>query len=41
MTPHDEPILPFGGVKDSGWGRFNGPDGLDEFLVTKTVTWDD
>ncbi|OAA49703.1 aldehyde dehydrogenase family protein [Cordyceps fumosorosea ARSEF 2679] len=41
MTVHDEPALPHGGVKDSGWGRFNADMGLDEFLVTKTVTWKD
>ena len=41
MTIHDEPVLPHGGVKNSGWGRFNGNMGLDEFLVTKTVTWKD
>jgi len=41
MTVHDEPALPFGGVKSSGWGRFNAEQGLDEFLVTKCVTWDD
>ncbi|KAJ4188729.1 hypothetical protein NW759_016804 [Fusarium solani] len=39
MTVHDESSLPHGGVKDSGFGRFNGPQGLDEFLHYKTVTW--
>lgn len=39
MTVHDEPNLPHGGVKSSGWGRFNGAAGLEEFLVSKTVTW--
>lgn len=41
MTVHDEPALPMGGVKSSGWGRFNAQEGLDEFLVRKCVTWDD
>jgi acyl-CoA reductase-like NAD-dependent aldehyde dehydrogenase len=41
MTVHDEPGLAFGGVKNSGWGRFNAEQGMDEFLVTKVVTWDD
>ncbi|KAF9894626.1 hypothetical protein FE257_006514 [Aspergillus nanangensis] len=41
MTIHDEPALPHGGVKNSGWGRFNGDYGLEEFLVTKSVTWMD
>jgi acyl-CoA reductase-like NAD-dependent aldehyde dehydrogenase len=35
------PVLPHGGVKNSGWGRFNDKEGLDEFLVTKSVTWID
>lgn len=39
MTVHDEYSLPHGGVKKSGWGRFNGYQGLDEFLYCKTVTW--
>ncbi|KAI9826984.1 MAG: hypothetical protein M1819_007078 [Sarea resinae] len=38
-TIHDEPCLPHGGVKGSGFGRFNGMVGLDEFLRSKTVTF--
>ncbi|EYE91824.1 aldehyde dehydrogenase [Aspergillus ruber CBS 135680] len=41
MTIQDEPALPHGGVKASGWGRFNTEMGLEEFLVTKSVTWMD
>lgn len=41
MTIHDEPVLPHGGVKASGWGRFNAAQGMEEFLVTKSVTWMD
>lgn len=41
MTVHDEPALPMGGVKGSGWGRFNGAEGLEEFLIRRVVTWDD
>ena len=39
MSVHDEASLPHGGVKNSGWGRFNANFGLDEFLKTKTVTF--
>lgn len=39
MTVHDEFSLPHGGVKKSGYGRFNGYQGLDEFLYCKTITW--
>ncbi|KUL82297.1 hypothetical protein ZTR_10145 [Talaromyces verruculosus] len=39
MTIHDEPSLPHGGVKASGFGRFSGNLGFDEFLRTKAVTW--
>lgn len=34
-TPWAE--LPFGGVKDSGYGSEGGPEALDAYLVTKTV----
>ncbi|KAK0383893.1 hypothetical protein NLU13_7985 [Sarocladium strictum] len=39
LTVHDEFALPHGGVKSSGFGRFNGYQGLEEFLYCKTVTW--
>ncbi|KAJ5934374.1 hypothetical protein N7466_003921 [Penicillium verhagenii] len=39
LTVHDEPVLPHGGWKSSGFGRFGGVAGYDEFLQTKTVTW--
>ena len=39
MTVHDEVALPHGGVKNSGFGRFNADAGLEEFLTTKTMTW--
>ena len=35
---HDEPQMPFGGVKDSGWGRFGGLHALDEFTELRWVT---
>lgn len=38
-TVHDEAGLPHGGVKNSGWGRFNAAAGLDEFLQSKVVTF--
>jgi len=30
--------LPFGGVNQSGYGREGGPEGLDEYLQTKSVS---
>lgn len=38
MSVHDEPSLPHGGVKSSGWGRFGSP-GLEEWVKTKTITY--
>ena len=35
---HDEPQMPFGGVKDSGWGRFGGTAALHEFTELRWVT---
>lgn len=32
--------LPFGGVRVSGFGRINGPEGLKECCVTKAVLTD-
>lgn len=34
------PATPFGGLKDSGYGREGGPEGLDAYLVTKLVSTD-
>lgn len=32
-----DPALPFGGYKQSGYGRENGPEALDSYLQTKSV----
>jgi phenylacetaldehyde dehydrogenase len=32
-----DPSLPFGGFKESGWGRELGPDAMDLYTETKTV----
>ncbi|BCR92449.1 putative aldehyde dehydrogenase [Aspergillus chevalieri] len=37
MTVHDEPTLPHGGVGESGFGRFGGKWGVEEFLEVRTV----
>lgn len=35
---HDEPHLPFGGVKDSGLGRFGGKASIEELTELRLVT---
>jgi acyl-CoA reductase-like NAD-dependent aldehyde dehydrogenase len=37
-TVHDEPQMPFGGVKASGWGRFGGKAALEEFTELRWLT---
>ncbi len=40
-TVGDEAQMPFGGVKDSGYGRFGGKAGIDSFTSTRWVTIED
>jgi acyl-CoA reductase-like NAD-dependent aldehyde dehydrogenase len=40
-TVHDEPPMPFGGVKHSGWGRFGGKAALEEFTELRWITVQD
>jgi len=37
-TVSDEPQMPFGGMKASGYGRFGGRQGIDAFTETRWVT---
>ena len=37
-TVHDEPQMPFGGVKASGYGRFGGRAAIEEFTVLRWIT---
>jgi vanillin dehydrogenase len=37
-TVQDEPQMPFGGVKASGWGRFGGTAALHEFTELRWIT---
>lgn len=37
-TVHDEAQMPFGGVKDSGWGRFGGKAGIEAFSELRWIT---
>ncbi|HEV7692256.1 MAG TPA: aldehyde dehydrogenase [Hyphomonadaceae bacterium] len=37
-TVHDEAQMPFGGSKASGYGRFGGKAGIDEFTELKWIT---
>jgi len=40
-TVNDEPPMPFGGVKHSGWGRFGGQAALEEFTERRWITIQD
>ena len=37
-TVHDEAQMPFGGVKDSGYGRFGGRAGIEAFTDLRWLT---
>ena len=37
-TVHDEPNMPFGGVKDSGYGRFGSKASIAEFTDLRWIT---
>ncbi|WP_163576154.1 aldehyde dehydrogenase [Halomonas faecis] len=37
-TVHDEPQMPFGGVKSSGYGRFGGKAGIEAFTELRWLT---
>ena len=37
-TVHDEAQMPFGGVKASGYGRFGGKAGVNEFTELRWIT---
>ena len=39
QAPGSKASLPFGGVKKSGYGKENGPDGLKAFTNKKVVLW--
>ncbi len=39
-TVHDEPQMPFGGTKGSGYGRFGGKAGIDAFTELRWITID-
>jgi acyl-CoA reductase-like NAD-dependent aldehyde dehydrogenase len=40
-TVSDEAQMPFGGVRDSGYGRFGGAAGVDAFTETRWITVED
>ena len=35
----DEPHVPFGGVKDSGWGKMGGKQAAEEFMELRWITF--
>lgn len=36
-TPADSPLIPHGGWKSSGWGRFNGVEGIRSFTQMRSI----
>ncbi|RAI44366.1 aldehyde dehydrogenase [Rhodoplanes roseus] len=40
-TVHDEPQMPLGGMKASGYGRFGGQPGISEFTELQCITIED
>jgi len=40
-TVQDEPQMPFGGMKGSGYGRFGGKAGIDQFTDLRWITIED
>jgi benzaldehyde dehydrogenase (NAD) len=40
-TVNDEPQMPLGGTKASGWGRFGGTAALEEFTELRWITTQD
>lgn len=40
-TVHDDPAMPFGGLKLSGHGRFGGPAAINEFTETRWIATHD
>ncbi|TYJ54590.1 hypothetical protein B9479_004720 [Cryptococcus floricola] len=40
MSPHDQHVLPHGGTKNSGWGRFNGKGAVESFTQMKVIRID-
>jgi len=38
QTVNDSPFAPFGGVKNSGIGRFNGEWAIDAFTTTRWIS---
>jgi acyl-CoA reductase-like NAD-dependent aldehyde dehydrogenase len=36
-TVHDDPAMPFGGMKASGYGRFGGETALEEFTELRWI----
>lgn len=39
ITVDDQPMAPFGGEKNSGFGRFNGEYLMEEFTTAHWITW--